>query len=191
MRHALQLLGCAVQAAANAPTPMDRAGAELRHSLRDGDAQGFLRWCDELGSGCAQADTFQGDSLLHVAAEHGRYNIAKYLVVNLGLEADIHNFKGLTSLQRCGAFPDSCEPGTWEAVLTEATEMRRSGEKMSRDTLKEDVAASAGGAPVNGAGLNPAEKLAAKKAAATAQQERLDAYAAVRFPLKNLDLISY
>ena len=55
------------------PTPMQTMGAQLRHDLREGNAQGFLAWCDKLGAThCPKADTHLGDSLLHVAAENGR-----------------------------------------------------------------------------------------------------------------------
>lgn len=74
---ALALSMCPSPAGGGMVTPFQRLNAELRHNVREGNAQEFLRYCDLLGDDCAQSKSHLGDTLLHVAAEFGRYSIAK------------------------------------------------------------------------------------------------------------------
>ena len=63
----------------------------------EGNAQEFLRYCDLLGSepggGCATTKNHLGDTLLHTAAEFGRYNIAKVLQSTAAAAAAVSQYR--------------------------------------------------------------------------------------------------
>ena len=128
-----------------------------------------------------------GDTLLHVAAMGGRYQIAKYLVANLGMDPAATGKKGMTPSEKCemhadnaATTSDNCDPEVWKQVMEEAQAMVIQGEKMDRHSLTEPhrgVDADAVRRAGAGAATRRDEIVEKKRNEKQQKQERLDAYA--------------
>ena len=174
---------------AGVPRPDQKAAAEMRIAIREGDVATFLHWCDRLGDTCVTQTGHLGNKLLHTCAEAGRYSIAKYIIANLGQDPDIGGKKGQTPYQRCQYFDSGevsgerspqlqtgqvgCDPDTWLRMTEEAIEMRERGEKVDRATIKE--ATDVG---MDTLGKSTREREQEQASEKQAQAERLAAYEA-------------
>jgi len=211
--RALGAACCFAAVAANSPTPQQRYGAEMRIYLREGNVEKTIHYCKLLGEECVKTETIRkhapycrrtvpelsltrpcfavGDKLLHSCAENGRYEIARWVIVNLGQEPDVPGNKGRTPYEKCEEYNSGenggtrsqylrpndigCDPDTWLKMTEEAMEMREKGLKIDHKDVKENTRGNVPGASL---GKSTKEVEAERAAEKLASEERVKKYEA-------------
>ena len=108
----------------------------LVRSVREGDLA-RVRWLLEQGESVDSVDD-EGSSALHLAVEHGHYNIA-VLLLNKGCSLDIENQHGLTALQLANKHHETRAVFSMAIQLTKKNRFERDNVDKKRKLIISDM----------------------------------------------------